>query len=229
MGLDAVELVMDVEDHFGITMQYPEWERVRTVGDLVAIVHGRISAAHKMSCPTLPAFLKLRSTVRDAIGDHTFRIRPHQRIVQRLSAPQRRKLWERLPDLLGSSPRALRQSRLLRRVLAASSAATLAIAVIAAAVIDVRILPLTIVLAGLCIFLLCRATEPFRTMPPPEWETFGEVAVKIVGAASATKQLQLRSRDDVLKELRPLIASILQVEHDRIVSSARLVEDLGMG
>ncbi len=47
MGLDAVEIVMDVEDRFGITIQNAEAERVRTVGELVALIHDRIVAAHK--------------------------------------------------------------------------------------------------------------------------------------------------------------------------------------
>jgi hypothetical protein len=229
MGLDAVELVMDVEDHFGITIQDCEAERARTVGDLVALIDGRLSAARETYCPTLPAFLKLRSTVRDAIGDSTFRIRPRQHIAQRLAAPQRRELWKRLSALLGSPPRGLRRPRALRRILAASLVAILAISVIAAVVLDIRILPLTLALAGLCILVLHIATVPFRSMPPHEWVTFGDVAAKIVGVTTATKQLQLRTADDILAELRPLIVNALGVNGDEVVSGARLVEDLGLG
>ncbi len=229
MGLDAVELVMDVEDHFGITIQDSEAERARTVGDLVALIHCRLSAAQETCCPTLPAFLKLRSAVRDAIGDSTFRIRPRQRITQRLSASQRRELWKRLPALLGSPPRSLRRPQALRRILVASLVATLIIAVSAAAAIDTRILPLTLALAGLWILVLRIATVPFSTIPPREWVTFGEVAAKIVGVTAATKQLHLRSADDILAELRPLIVNVLGVDGDEVVSSARFVEDFGVG
>ncbi len=229
MGLDAVELVMDVEDHFGITIQDSEAERIRTVGDLVALIHGRLAAAHESSCPTLRAFLRLRTTLRETIGDSTFRIRPRQPIAQRLTAPQRRALWKRLAALLGSPPRDLRRPRVLRRILAASLVAILAGAVMAAAAIDIRIMPLTLALAALCMLGLHIATVRFRTMPPREWETFGDVAAKIVGVTTATKRLQLRSVEDVLVELRPLIVKVLGVNGDEVVAGARFVEDLGLG
>lgn len=229
MGLDAVELVMDVEDHFGITIQNAEAEHVRTVGDLVAIIQGRISAAHEAYCPTLPAFLKLRTTVRDTTGDNTLRIRPRQRIADRLTGPQRRHLWKRLSELLGSPPRDLRRPYLLRQILGASVVALLGIALIAAVSIDVRILPVTIALAAFGIFMLHIVTVSFRTVPPEEWATFGDVTAKLVGVTFATKQLQLRTADDILSELRPLIVDVLGVDSNEVVADARFVEDLGVG
>ena len=229
MGLDAVELVMDVEDHFGITIQNAEAERVRTVGDLVTLIQGRISATHDAYCPTLPAFLKLRTTVRDTTGDNTFRIRPRQRIADRLTVPQRRDLWKRLSEMLGSPPRGLRRPYLLRQVLGTSVVALLCLALIAAVAIDVRILPVTLALAAFCIFLLHIVTVPFRSVPPEEWVTFGDVTVKLVGVTFATKQLQLRTADDILSELRPLIVGVLGVDRDEVVADARFVEDLGVG
>jgi hypothetical protein len=90
MGLDAVEIVMDVEDHFGIAIQTTEAERVRTVGDLVALIQSRIEAAHVAICPTLSSFLKLRACVREIASDDALRMRVGTRIVDVLSPPQRR-------------------------------------------------------------------------------------------------------------------------------------------
>ncbi|MAJ46223.1 MAG: acyl carrier protein [Planctomycetaceae bacterium] len=229
MGLDAVEIVMDVEDHFGITIQNAEAEHVRTVADLVALIQGRISAAHEAYCPMLPAFLKLRTTVRDATGDKTFRIRPRQRIADRLSIPQRRQLWKRLSELLGSTPRGLRRPQLLRQILGTSVVALLGIALITAVAIDVRILPVTLAVAAFCIFLLHIVTVQFRTVPPTEWVTFGDITAKLVGVTFATKQLQLRTADDILYELRPLIVDVLGVDGEKVVPDARFVEELGGG
>lgn len=51
-------------------------------------------------------------------------------------------------------------------------------------------------------------------------------ATKVVGAAVATKQLQLRTPEEVLCEFRPLIAGVLGIGGDEIIASARFVEDL---
>lgn len=229
MGLDAVEIVMDVEDHFGITIQNAESEHVRTVGDLVALIHDRVSIAHETYCPTLPAFLKLRTAVRNATADSTFRIRPRQRIAEQLTVQQRRELWKHLSELLGAPPRDLRRPKILRRILGTSIVALLGAALLAAIAIDMRIFPVTVALAAFCIFVLHIVTAPLRIVPPDEWVTFGDVAAKIVGVSSATKKLHLRTTDDILAELRPLIVDVLGVDGEEVVSGARFVEDLGVG
>jgi len=229
MGLAGVEIIMDVEDHFGITIQDTEAGCILTVGDLVALIHRRISAAHEALCPTLPAFLKLRTTVRDITGNNTFRIRPRQRIDDVLTVPQRRELWKRLSGLLGSPPRDLRRPQILRRILGALVVTLLGIALVVAATIDIRIFPITLAIAAFCIFILHIITVPFRTVPPKEWITFGDVTGKIVGVTAATKQLQLRTTDDILCELRPLIADVLGIDSDEVVADASFVEDLDAG
>ena len=228
MGMDCVVIVMRVEEHFGIMIPYAEGVRVRTVGDLVSLVYGRISAAHEGHCQTLSSFLKLRTTLREMKGDGTLRIRPRQQIVDVLNASDRRELWRRLPNLLGSMPNDLRRPRVLGRLLLASCVVLVVMAMITAIAIDINILPLTMVMA---VFLSCClgfVTRPFQTIPPVGWVTFGDVALKIASVTVATKNLHLRTSDEVLRELRPLMADQLGVEPDEIVADARFVEDLGM-
>jgi len=55
------------------------------------------------------------------------------------------------------------------------------------------------------------------------------MTAKLVGATVATKNLQLRTADNVLNELRPLIVDVLGVGADEVVPAARFVEDLGVG
>lgn len=229
MGLDAIEIVMDVEEHFGITIQDAEAEQIRTVGQFVALLHDRVSAAHETPCPTLPAFLKLRTLLRDITGNDTFRMRPCQLIADRLNATYRRHLWGRLPELLGSPPHALRRPKTLRRILSISTIALLGIALYSAAAIDFSFAPLTLAIAAFGIFGLHIVTVSFRTFPPDDWVTFGDVTTKIVGTTSATKHLQLRTVDDILNELRPLIVQALGVDADEVFPNARFVEDLGVG
>jgi acyl carrier protein len=229
MGLDAVELVMDVEDHFGITVRDTDAEVLRTVGDLVSLIQSRLVAARQEVCPTLPAFLHLRSCVRDISGDERFRIRPRERVADSLSSSQRRALWRRLSSLLGSRPRELQRPRWLRIILVAALLILLASATVLALAIDVAILPVTLAAAAIAAFVLHLVTLPFRTTPPDDWTTFGDIARKLAGVVAATKRTTLETADDILTELRPLIVESLGVDADEVVSDARFVEDLGIG
>jgi hypothetical protein len=82
--------------------------------------------------------------------------------------------------------------------------------------------------AGVAVYLLHLVTAPFRTVPPDDWTTFGEVTRKLMGVRVATKHLHLQSEDEILSELRPLLVWALGVDHATIVPSARFVEDLGL-
>lgn len=228
MGMDGVEIVMDVEDHFGISIQDSEAEQVRTVADLVALVHRRIAVAQDAYCPALTAFLSLRKVTRAACGNASLCVRPRDAVTAILNHRQRRELWHRLSELLGRPPRHLRRPRSLRRLLVGVSLGVIVLALGSALAVDLHIWPLTLLLAGVVIGCLNYATLPFRWVPPDGWSTFGDITRKIVGVTAATRLTHLRTEDEILNELRPLLASILGVDDAAIVPSARFVEDLGM-
>ena len=229
MGLDAVEIVMDVEDHFGISIQNTEAEGVRTVGDLITLIQSRIETAHRSTCPTLASFLRLRSSVREIATDDTLRIRTGTRVVEVLTRSERQRLWRRLDDFLGSAPPGLRRPPALRKLLVCLVIATFFFAISAAASIDLAILPLTFAFAAVVTLVLHFATVPFRVYPPDTLTTFGAIARRIAGVTVATKQLHLRSDDAILDELRPIVVDTLGVDGSEVVPTARFIEDLGMG
>ncbi len=228
MGLDAVVLLMDVEDHFGITIRDSELEPFRTVGDMVTFIQSRLETARESPCLTLPLFLRLRHVVREIAGEERLRIRPNELVERRLSASGRRLLWKRLPSLLDSPPRDLRRPTWLRWLMAAVTIPPLVASVLLALSIDPSILPLPFAVAGLVILVLLWVTKPLCSVPPDGWRTFGEITLHLVGTRAATKQLNLRTEDEILTELRPLIASTLGVKPAEVVFNARFIEDLGM-
>ena len=64
MGLDTVELVMDVEDHFGVILPEDDSQRIRTIEDLADVILARIVASSVVPCPTMRAFFELRLVFR---------------------------------------------------------------------------------------------------------------------------------------------------------------------
>lgn len=229
MGLDAVEIVMDVEEHFGISISNTEAERVRTVSDLVALIQSRIEAARLATCPTLASFLRLRSSVREIAADQRLRMRTGTRVVDVLSPSQRRRLWKRLDDLLGAAPLGLRRPPWLRKTLVFLVLSMLLLAVVTAANINFEILLLVIAFAAAFTLFLHVVTTPFRITPPDGLSTFGALARRVAGVTVATKQLHLGSTEAILNELRPIVVDTLGVDGSEVVLTARFIEDLGMG
>src|SRR5664280_544509 len=60
MGLDAVELVMAVEEKFGISISDEEASNAPTVGDLEKLVRARLEIADADSCLSQRAFHLIR-------------------------------------------------------------------------------------------------------------------------------------------------------------------------
>jgi acyl carrier protein len=227
MGLVFVELVMDVEDHFGIVMDDDEAGRLHTVGDLVALIRSRVAATSSSACLSLSVFLSLRRLIRDIVGDDRMRLRPSQSIMDRLSHANRRRLWRRLPEILGTFPPPLRYPRTIRVVLFLLSVQLL-IAAFAIASIDWRMLPLTLFVTGMLIPLLFMSTSSLRSVPRDSMATLGDVSRMIVGRSAVTRDLDLPDDTAILDELRPIVANTLMVDAEEIVPEARFVEDLGM-
>ncbi len=93
MGLDTVELVMDVEDHFGILLREDESQRIRTIGDLADVILTRILASSVTACPSMRAFYELRRAIRESLGLPELRIRPKTKLVELIPLSQRRACW----------------------------------------------------------------------------------------------------------------------------------------
>ncbi|QDU55998.1 phosphopantetheine-binding protein [Aeoliella mucimassa] len=226
MGLDAVELVMEVEDHFGISIDDHEAQQVRTVGDLVALIRTRIETARREVCPTLRSVLSLRRTVREVVDDTRARVRTRALVVDRLDRRERQQLWRELSSTIAALPW-LRRPGWLRWSLGLTTTG-LMVAFTWSLVEASPALPMVFVAALGWPVAGVLATRPMRWVSPEGWTTFGDIARKYPGAKVATKQTDLETDEQVFDELRPIIASQLGIAESKIVVTSSFVNDLGL-
>jgi acyl carrier protein len=73
MGLDSVEILMKVEDTFGIKIPDQEAEQILTVGDFHNSVWRHLSGKHSDKCKSQNLFYKLRESFAD-----TFNVSPQK-------------------------------------------------------------------------------------------------------------------------------------------------------
>src|SRR6266852_2774557 len=76
MGLDIVELVMTVEEHFGVTIPDAEAQRILTVGELYVYLLERTRRDGRIPCPTSQAFYRLRRILTEELGVDRALVRP---------------------------------------------------------------------------------------------------------------------------------------------------------
>jgi len=79
MGLDAVELVMRVEDRFSVRLSDADCTRVGTIADLAALVISKLPKS-PTACVTARTFYKLRSHMVAQCGIERRQVRPSARI-----------------------------------------------------------------------------------------------------------------------------------------------------
>jgi acyl carrier protein len=111
MGLDVVELVMEVEDTFGIKIADEEYERIRTVGDFHALIVEKTGGRNESksdagrrdpaTCLSLVAFLQVRRAITSLLDVPRNLVRPTTSLNEIMPAQQWLGRWVELEHTLG--------------------------------------------------------------------------------------------------------------------------------
>ena len=100
MGLDSVELVMSVEDKFGIRIPDAECERIYTVQDFADKVFEMISISPTDKCLTQIVFYQIRKALRNLTSIEK-NITPDMKISELFTQTELKKKWSQLKTELG--------------------------------------------------------------------------------------------------------------------------------
>jgi acyl carrier protein len=229
MGLDSVEIVMAVEDRFGIILKWDEVGGIRTVSDLVDVVRTRMMDTETTTAPLRSQWITLQGLVGEITGETNLRLRPSDRLQDRLSLSARRQLWQRLPELLHAFPRPLTLAK-PPHILLTSIFLTLFLNAMGISFFtsELWVMPLVLLASAFMAILLLLISPRFGTVAPRGRTTFGEVTRQLVKTRIATKNVHLQTSELILEELRPILVEILNIPPEKVLLSARLIQDLGM-
>jgi acyl carrier protein len=101
MGLDTVELVMEIEDEFGIAIPDADAELIQTAGQLHAYVCYRLRPRPVPACPSARAFYHLRAAIRRHCPIPRDAIRPSALLSRLLPEDLRAHCWPVIADTTG--------------------------------------------------------------------------------------------------------------------------------
>lgn len=99
MGLDTVEIVLRVEETFGVDLPDDELGSVRTVGDLHELLLRKLDGGY--ACLSSRAFYRVRKALVDVLGVKRNSVRPSSELAVILDQRSRPNVWREIEQQSG--------------------------------------------------------------------------------------------------------------------------------
>ena len=114
MGLEGVELAMEVEERFATSVPDSDLVRMQTVGDLHKFLMTRIRSQGSDVCPSAAMFYPIRRILIDQFGLDRKLVRPATSLASLVSPKNRREFWRTIEFSLATQLPRLRRSKWLQ-------------------------------------------------------------------------------------------------------------------
>ncbi|MCA9117823.1 MAG: hypothetical protein KDA79_22285 [Planctomycetaceae bacterium] len=231
--MDAVEIVMEVEDRFGIEIPEDDYAEFRTVGEMHSYVLCRLPMTAKVApasltpCPSFAPFFALRRTLAGMAGTE-LRVRPQTELGQLLPPAGRRQLWDRIRQKFGSVVPELKRPGVITTLATVAGSAVVLIFMLGAGSFAGACVAL--MLAGMFIgVMLHGATQPLAVCFPKDCRTVGDV-VRLVRPelrpGRPPESWSQQNPEDVWNELVEIVSEQVNIPAAEIRPESRFVEDL---
>lgn len=231
MGLDTVELVMEIEEAFDISIPDDRASKMLTVGDVYELILEKTadSTLKSNTCLSAAAFYDLRRHMRSLGLPHS-EIRPKTKLDRVIPLIGRRTYWQSL-----SSRMDLRFPRLERPSWLALLNCMLVAIVVSASFLSFaqrNVVPGIFaagVLGVISSLILMFLTQPFAIYPASTCSTVRDLVTNLVAINYNTLATRYSTRNptDVWNALQLIVAEQLGVDRSVVVPHARFVQDLG--
>ena len=234
MGLDTVELMIEVEQAFDVQIPDDRAGEMYTVGDVYDFIlecqSDSESSSESMSpgkvCLSAATFFSIRKALASEVDNRARRLRPRAKVEQTIPLKSRRVVWSKLQKSLDLKLPRLRRSAWIVACLT----------VLTTPSVQQRLGPH---LAALAAFgslaplglLASRVTLPFAVHTRPEWSTFRGLSQLLLAHNYARLSRRFNTRDpaDVWQALQTIVVDQLGVQPEQVTKQALLIEDLGAG
>ena len=229
MGLDAVELIMAVEEAFDIEIPDREAEKLGTVGQMYAFIVNKLAFDQSRRCLSSAVFYRARQALIDLSGVPRQSVSPSAPMEALLPSGGRRSAWQNLSRVMEVRLPHLKPPRWLG-LLSGSLGLTLLIACFAAYfVYPIAIAACYWLGSALLVWIANRAAAPFAVEIPAECATVGGTVRAILRLNYGTRTGTRRRWDpnEVWETLRRLIVEQLGVPLEAVTADAFLVDNLG--
>ncbi len=229
MGFDFLEVVLEVEDSFGIKIPDEVAGDIETVGQLYEFVlAARPSCETARGCLSSATFRMIRRAICSTPQLTSMRLRPRDSVRSIMPRSGRRQFWNRLQQELD-----LRFPRLVRPewMVTCSAIVTVSVATIAACVglatIDIghavafAFATAIIIAAGLML-----VTMPFATNPHRDFATFRGLTTAVIAYnfAALNQRFHISDRNDIWNSLCVILSDQLGISRETLHKNTRFAD-----
>lgn len=232
MGLDGVELLMAVEDRFGITIEDEQAGQVATAGDLHELVMSKLTPSGPGSCLSSHVFYGLRRGLLEVTEVSRERVTPGASLEGLLPDEGRRGVWDSLGECSGWRLPPLRLPPALESSMLTGCLGAIAVALLGG---GLGLMPgpiaWTLGLAAFPALLSAyRLAAPLAVRLPRELATVGDAARAVLSLNFALLSEECRSwnEGEVWQALQSVVVDQLGCKPEDVRRSAHLVHDLGL-
>ena len=218
MGLDLVEIVMSVEEHFGISIPDSSAEELTTVGKLHDNVMKAVQRVYpEDACMTSSVFYRIRRALMKNAGVRRKDVIPDIRLDVLLPAHTRRKIWDQLKQSTGLHLPQLERPKWVKVTIAVSAGAVLMI--LGLAQHPLFAWPAAL-LAGAWAMALIAATIPFMVCLPADTSTVRQLVYKLVPKQSTISDRAHWKPEVVWADIKQIVSNQLGVKPELITPEA---------
>jgi acyl carrier protein len=229
MGLDLVEMVIQVEDTFGFSIPNEDIEHILIMGKLYDYVLAHRFHGKQDACLSSMTFYKVRRALMSVLQVERKEVRVSTELSA-LMSKQRRKTWQAIEKLTGFRLPPLRRPR---RVVMISALAVIGLGIAVPAMLGLRPFGggVAAALASMCIFafVFYQITESLAYMFPPDVETVGQLTKGILARnyQPIVAEAQKSSTDEEVWDiLRRIVGEQFAVPIERLTKETNFVQDL---
>jgi acyl carrier protein len=219
MGLDGVELVMGIEERFGISINDAEAEACQTPADLIEVVIGKLQISDEPTCVSQRAFYRLRSGLIQTLGvsRRTVDLSTDLRLLA--VEKSQREIWEDLKTVV----HARSWPPLVRPIWIATWLWILSLGLFCVLLFPLH-WALAAIGAALAAAIATRLTRPLCTEIPPRYSK-----LRALVPFAATSDSIRWTRDQVASVVKEVVIEQLGLWEGQYREDADFVKDLRVG
>lgn len=237
MGLDTVELVLEVEETFALKIPDADYVVLKTVGDMHRYILRRYELdrdrrSRTAQCVSLSMFLEARQVLSQVLPVDRRLIRPRAKLQDLIPLSLRQQTWDALQTTLclPLPPLRLATKKLVTPALISMSllagmivALTPSLSFVGAALLSIPVV-LVLFLFGLSV-----SANRMNTQIPPSCATVADVVrIGLSRESAAVPPAEFEGNAEaVWEKLVEIISSQLLVPREKITPTASFIDDLG--